>query len=105
MHWIDVNKDADDDLGDNNDGDDDARARRPSARSTDPPPPRPSQKILPSLAADKTDPSFRDREIWSAQYQYNKTFQVKPLPSNAQFLKSAWNSVMWTLSIQVNSTL
>ena len=61
MHWIDVNKDADDDLGDNNNGDDDARARRPSARSTDPPPPRPSQKILPSLAADKTDPSFRDR--------------------------------------------
>ena len=26
MHWIDVNKDADDDLGDNNNGDDDARA-------------------------------------------------------------------------------
>ena len=66
MHWIDVNKDADDDLGDNNNGDDDARARRPSARSTDPPPPRPSQKILPSLAADKTDPPFETEEIWSA---------------------------------------
>ena len=104
MHWIDVNKDADD-VGDNNNGDDDARARRPSARSTDPPPPRPSQKILPSLAADKTDPPFWDQEIWSAQHQYNKTFQVKPLPSNAQFLKSAWNSVMWTLSIQFNSSL
>ena len=48
MHWIDVNKDADDDLGDNNNGDDDARARRPSARSTDPLPPRLTQKILPS---------------------------------------------------------
>ena len=32
MHWIDVNKDVDDDLGDNDNGDDDARARRPSAR-------------------------------------------------------------------------
>ena len=37
MHWIDVNKAADDALGDNNNGDDDSRARRPSARSTDPP--------------------------------------------------------------------
>ena len=32
MHWIDVNKDVDDDLGDNDNGDDDTRARRPSAR-------------------------------------------------------------------------